>query len=107
MKGRQKSGRKLTYPNKIYEKVLEWVLCRRECHLPVSTQMLRDKAMSLIKEHNPAFKASEGWLRKFICHHSLVLHAKTSVAQKLPSDLESKKVSVFHEEIKRSKTAYR
>ena len=60
--------------------------------------MLREKAMSLIKEHNPDFKASEGWLRKFIHRHSLVLRAKTSVAQKLPSDLESK-VSMFHGEI--------
>ena len=99
VKGRQKSGRMLTYAKEIDEKVLEWVLCKREHHLPVSTQMLRNKAMSLIKGHNPAFKVSEGWLRKFICRHSLVLHAKTSVAQKLPSDLENK-VAVFHEEIK-------
>ena len=52
--------------------------------------MLRDKARAAITEHNPSFQASEGWLRKFMCRHSIVLRAKTSVAQKLPKDLEAK-----------------
>ena len=71
----------------------------RERHLSVSTQMLQHKALALIGEHNPNFKASEGWARKFICRHSLVLRARTSVAQKLPSDLECR-VFTFHEEVK-------
>ena len=71
----------------------------RDRRLAVSTQMLQDKALALLGEHNPNFKASEGWARKFICRHSLVLRARTSVAQKLPSDLECK-VSAFHEEVK-------
>ena len=71
----------------------------RECHLAVSTQMLRDKALVLIKPHNPTFKASEGRARKFICRHNLVLRAHTSVTQKLPGDLESK-IAAFCEEVK-------
>ena len=72
VRGRQKAGQKLSYPKEIDDKVLEWVLCMRERHLPVSTRMLCDKAFMPIKEHNPTFKASEGWARKFICCHRLV-----------------------------------
>lgn len=86
-RGRQKAGRHLSYPRELDDKLLEWVLCIRERHLAVSTQMLQDKALALIGEHNPSFKASEGWARKFIRRHSLVLRARTSIAQKLPSDL--------------------
>ena len=42
-RGRPKAGRKLSYPKKTDDKVLEWVLCMRESHLAVSTQMIRDK----------------------------------------------------------------
>lgn len=72
-RGRQKAGRKLSYPVEIDGKVLEWVLCMRERHLAVSTLMLHDKALSLIKQHNPSFKASEGWAVKFIHRHRLAL----------------------------------
>lgn len=71
----------------------------RERHLALSTQMLRDKALALIKPHNPNFKASEGWACKFIHRHNLALRARTSVAQKLPGDQEDK-VASFHEEVK-------
>ena len=73
--------------------------------LAVSTQMLRDKALALIKQHNPNFKASEEWTRKFIRRHSLVLRAGTCVAQKLPGDLENQ-VSLFHDEVKTEKQKY-
>ena len=104
-RGRQKAGRKLSYPVEIDGKVLEWVLCMRERHLAVSTLMLRDKARSLIKQHNPSFKASEGWAVKFIHRHRLVLRAHTSVAQKLPGDLESK-LSAFLDEVKTERQKY-
>ena len=60
--------------------------------------MLRDKARALITPHNPSFKASEGWLRKFMRRHSIALRAKTSVAQKLPKDLESK-IEAFYKKV--------
>ena len=72
------------------EKILKWLLCMREKHLAVSTQMLREKAVALVKPHHSAFKGSEGWLRKFMHRHSLVLRARTEVSRKLPSDLEAK-----------------
>ena len=86
-------------------KVLEWVLCMKERNLAVSTLMLRDKALSLIKQHDLSFQASEGWPVKFIHHHRLVLRAHTSVAQKLPGDLESK-LSAFLDEVKTERQKY-
>ena len=97
-RGRRKAGRKLTYPTEVDEKLLEWLLSMRERHLCVSTQMLRDKAKAIITQHNPSFQASEGWLRKFMQRHSIVLRAKTSVAQKLPKDLESK-IEAFYKDV--------
>ena len=47
--GRERSGRKLMYPKEKEEKTLEWVLCTWERHLPVSIQMLRDKALAMTK----------------------------------------------------------
>ena len=41
---RGNAGRKLSYPQEVDESLLEWLLCMRERHLCVSTQMLRDKA---------------------------------------------------------------
>ena len=52
--------------------------------------MIRLKALSLIKPSLPNFKASDGWLRKFLSRNNLVLRAKTSMAQMLPCDLEEK-----------------
>ena len=43
----------------------------------------------------PSFKASTGWMQKFMKRHGLVLLQKTKIAQKLPDDLEEKIVS-FH-----------
>jgi hypothetical protein len=83
-------GRKLSYPKEVDDKLLEWVLKQRELHLPVTTTMLLSHAKLEIALHNPAFKASVGWSRKFIRRHNLSLRARTSVAQQLPSDLEDK-----------------
>ena len=86
------------YPKEVDEKLLEWLLSMRERHLCVSTQMLHDKAKAAIAQHNTAFQASEGWLRKFMHRHSIVLRAKTSVAQKLPKDLELK-IEAFYKDV--------
>ena len=86
------------YPREVDKKLLEWLLCVREQHLCVSTQMLRDKARAAIVQHSPFFQASEGLLRKFMRCHSIMLWAKISVAQKLPKDLESK-IEAFYKDV--------
>ena len=60
--------------------------------------MLCDEAKAAFAQHNPSFQASEGWVRKFILRHSILLWAKTSVAQKLPADLESK-IEAFYNDV--------
>jgi len=48
----------------------------------------------------PEFKASSGWVYKFMHRHSLVLRARTSMAQELPATLEER-IQAFHRQIKR------
>ena len=79
--------------------VVKWILEKHEeCQIPVSTMMIRLKASSLVKPIMPDFKASEGWVRKFLARNNLVLRARTSIAQTLPSDLEEK-VARFHQNV--------
>ena len=48
---------------------------------------------------DPAFKASLGWYQNWKRRHSVSLHAKTTLAQRLPDDMEEKVVQ-FHRFIK-------
>uniref|UniRef100_A0A1X7UZJ6 HTH CENPB-type domain-containing protein n=1 Tax=Amphimedon queenslandica TaxID=400682 RepID=A0A1X7UZJ6_AMPQE len=84
----------LSYPCEVEEKILEWLLTRRDNHLPVGSAILRAKACKLIKPHNPSFLASNGWLDKFRLRHGLSLRCKTTISQKLPAQLENK-IAVF------------
>jgi len=56
--------------------------------MAVSGLMLRLKAKELAND--PEFKASLGWYRNWKRHHSLSLRTKTTLAQRLPDDLENK-----------------
>ena len=67
----------------------------RQRQMPVSYESLMGKAHSLIKKHNPDFEASRGWAVRFCERHELSLRAKTSMAQKLPADLETKIVQFY------------
>ena len=55
--------------------------------------MLRQKAKELSAD--PAFKASLGWYQNWKRRHSVSLRAKTTLAQRLPDDMEEKVVQ-FH-----------
>ena len=59
-KNKTGQGRKLSYPQDTDDKILEWIIIQRENYLPVSRQMICDKALSLVKPHQPDFKASKG-----------------------------------------------
>ncbi len=91
-RGRNKSGagRPLAYNKSIDESIMTWILEMRDLHLPVSCQDVRNKAAELVTPHNPTFKASSGWLSKYFKRHHLTLRARTSIAQKLPPQLEEK-----------------
>ena len=93
MKGchlRAGSGQQLPYPKEVDEEILEWVLVRRDAHLPVSRTLIKVKARHLVRPHNSDFVASSGWLEKFMIRHGLSLRCKTSISQKLPAQLERK-----------------
>ena len=61
--------------------------------IAVSRLMLRLKAKELAND--PEFKASLGWYRNWKRRHSLSLRTKTTLAQRLPYDLENK-ILQFH-----------
>ena len=92
-------GRKTTYPQELEEKLLSWILEKREeDFVAVSTQEIRLKTLHLIKESNPDFKASDGWVRKFSRRNDLVLRVRTHISQNLPKE----KIKKFREEVKNS-----
>ena len=62
--------------------------------------MLRVKAKELSTD--PEFKASLGWYSNWKRRHSISMRAKTSLAQRLPADMEDKVVE-FHRFILRSR----
>jgi len=98
---RKGQGQKISYPQEIEDKLLAWVMEKREAQfVAVSTQLIRMKARSLIKEYNPNFKASEGWVRKFLSRNKLVLRMQTHISQSLPKDLEDK-IKEFRETVKK------
>ena len=61
--------------------------------IAVSGLMLRLKAKELTDD--PSFKASRGWYEKWKRRHSVSMRTKTTLAQRLPADLEENIVR-FH-----------
>ena len=72
------------------EEILQWLMERREQELAISILMLQAYPRAKITPINPSFKASNGWAHKFMKRHKLVPRARTSMAQKLPGDLENR-----------------
>ncbi len=99
-KNKKGQGRKVSYPLDVEEALYKWVLEKREVdNVPISSFALKTKALSLIRPILPNFKASDGWLRGFRMRYNLVMRARTSIAQMLPADLESK-VCNFRQQVK-------
>ena len=88
---RRGQGRKLTYPKELEDKLVAWILEKRETDcVPISTQAIRCKALSLIKPMD-----GYGNLRR----NNLVLRARTHISQTLPKDLKDK-ISAFRQQVK-------
>ena len=68
--------------------------------LSVNSVMLRLKAKELSSD--PEFKASLGWYTNWKRHHAISMRAKTTLAQRLPADMEEKVVE-FHRFVLRSR----
>ena len=93
------SGRPLSYSEAIEDQLLQWILEARDQQLPIQRKTIQRRALALIKPQQPQFRASEGWLQKFLKRHSLSLRRTTSIQQKLPADLE-KKLERFMQDVK-------
>ena len=98
-------GRKLAYTNELDEKVLEWTLSQRDMHIPVTLEMLRMQALKVIRPLFPEFKASSGWITSFKRRHSLSVRCRTSLAQRLPADLQQKS-DTFHKWVRETVEYY-
>jgi len=99
------AGRPLTYPPEFDEQIAKWILEQRELQVPVSTDNIKHYARNLISPLHPQFKASQSWLYPFFKRHNFSLRPRTSLSQKLPSDLEEK-MSAFHNFVRRQRDSY-
>ena len=61
---------------------------RREHQLPVSRARVSRYVLSLTKSKYPDFKASSGWMTRFMDRNNFSVRRHTSLSQKLPADLE-------------------
>ena len=68
--------------------------------LSVNSTMIRLKAKELSSD--PAFKASPGWYTKWKRRHAISMRSKTTLAQRLPADMEDKVVQ-FHRFVLRAR----
>ena len=68
--------------------------------LSVNSLMLRLKAKELSSD--PEFKASLGWYTNWKRRHAISMRAKTTLAQRLPADMEEKVIE-FHRFVLRSR----
>ncbi|XP_074635877.1 nucleolar protein 4-like isoform X2 [Acropora palmata] len=71
-------GRRLSYSNETDEKLLQWVLRQQEKGTPVTRDAIQAQARLLIRDECPEFKASSGWVEKFLARHNLTIATKMS-----------------------------
>lgn len=71
-------GRRLSYSNETDEKLLQWVLRQQEKGTPVTRDAIQAQARLLVRDECPEFKASSGWVEKFLARHSLTIATKMS-----------------------------
>jgi len=73
-------------------KIRQWILDERSLYHRVTRKSICSKAIALAND--PNFKASRGWVEKFMERHNFVLRSKTTTGQRLPPEL-AKKVVAF------------
>ena len=91
--------RPIIYGGDVDELLLTWPLNACDKQLPVTSQLLKARALELITPTHPQFQASSGWAQEFKKHHFLVLLVKTLMAQELPATLEER-ISAFHSQLR-------
>lgn len=71
-------GRRLSYSHETDEKLLQWVLRQQEKGTPVTRDAIQAQARLLVRDECPEFKASSGWVEKFLARHNLTIATKMS-----------------------------
>ena len=81
-------GRRLSYSPETDKQLLEWVVERTRNGLPVSREAIQTQALALVRDECPDFKASSGWVEKFLIRHKISLPTRASMLGKeLKDDL--------------------
>lgn len=89
-------GRRLSYSPDTDKRLLQWVMDRDRSGLTVSREAIQTQALALIREECPDFKASSGWVEKFLIRHKLSLPTKTNMLGKLKDLTKSMfRISLF------------
>ena len=84
-------GRKAALPD-MEEELVTWIESLRAQNLRVTRSNVQSKALELTQARGEDFRASDGWLQKFLKRHSFSLRRRTTVGQRLPQDLITKVV---------------
>lgn len=72
-------GRRLSYSPETDKQLLEWVLERSKSGLPVTRESIQSQALVLVRDECPDFKASSGWVEKFLIRHKFRLPSRASI----------------------------
>ena len=75
-------GRRLSYSPETDRQLLEWVVERTRNGLPVSREAIQTQALALVRDECPDFKASSGWVEKFLIRHKISLPTRASMLGK-------------------------
>lgn len=81
---RLKGGGRKVIDDEMESALFSWIALMRGSNLRVSRKLIRAKALEL--SDTESFRASNGWLVKFMRRNGLSLRRKTSVCQSLPAD---------------------
>ena len=84
-------GRKAALPD-MEEELVTWKESLRAHNLRVTRSNIQSKTLELTQARGEDFRASDGWLQKFLKRHSFSLRRRTTVGQRLPQDLITKVV---------------
>ncbi|KAK3710181.1 hypothetical protein QZH41_010577 [Actinostola sp. cb2023] len=66
-------GRRLSYSSETDDKLLQWVIKEQESGTPVTKDAIQVQARHMVRDECPDFKASSGWVEKFMSRHNLAV----------------------------------
>ncbi len=87
-------GRKTAYPD-IEERLLQWMVERRDKGARVTGTSLRQECLKLHRQYgSQSFKASTGWFRRFKKRHNILFRRSTHISQQA-ADITDERVQRF------------